>query len=92
LEEKVVTVLVAQSVVDLLEPIEVQKDDGYRRAGATSGAQGDAGSVLEQGPVREIGEPIVQRLMTQPILEKAPFRNVLNQGDDPERSPTVVEP
>lgn len=58
--------MVAEGVVDLFEPVEVQEQHSHGGARASSGAQGYTGPVLEQGPVRKVGQRVVQGLI--PVL------------------------
>lgn len=61
-----VACLVAESVVDSLEPVQVQNHH-HRRCGRSRAGAGDRGlqTVCEQGPVRQAGERIVQRVVDQ---------------------------
>ena len=55
--------IVAQSVVDLLEAIEIEHQQGDLLAAPAVAGQGLAQAVLEQGAVGEAGELIVERLV-----------------------------
>jgi hypothetical protein len=52
---------VAQLVVDRLEVVEVDEQQGQRDAGPGAAAQGGRQPLPEQGPVGRVGEPIVER-------------------------------
>jgi hypothetical protein len=96
--------VVAERVVDLLEPVEVEHDDGERLA--AFGRKGDSlrGCLAEEVPVREPGEVVVQRLVAvergltlQLLLGKpAPFLGLLLLGEveedavDEDRLPVLV--
>lgn len=55
-----VTVVVAQRVVDLLEAIEVEQDDGGAATGASIRGDGRCDPVAEQRPVRQAGQGVVE--------------------------------
>jgi hypothetical protein len=55
--------LVAEGVVDLFEPVEVQEQHGHGGARASGGAQSYTGPVREQGPVRKVSQRVVQGLV-----------------------------
>ncbi|MEZ5121860.1 MAG: hypothetical protein R2736_09830 [Solirubrobacterales bacterium] len=54
-----------ERVVDALEVVEVHEDDGDRVATAASGRDRVFGAVLEQRPVRQAGQGIVQPLVRE---------------------------
>jgi hypothetical protein len=68
MDQEQVTEMVAQRVVDLLEAVEVEQEQGQRLALAGRGAQGLGEAVVEQHAIGQTGERIVDRLMAQPVL------------------------
>jgi hypothetical protein len=69
LHEQLVTRGVAEAVVDRLEVVEVEEQDGVTLGTTAFALQRALGPVLEQRAVRELGEPVVQGLMGQLVLQ-----------------------
>ena len=69
---------VAQTVVDILELVDVQEDDGqaFLRSTLARPAEGVRQTVEEQGPVRKIGQGIVERQVNQLLLHFLPLVHV----------------
>ena len=63
-----VAAVVAERVVDLLEPVEVHQQDGVRAAAALRALEGLADAIVEEPPVRQPRQRVVQRLMPQSRL------------------------
>ena len=61
LEQELVARVVAERVVDLLEPVEVHEHDRRAVAAAFRGAERDLGPVAEHHPVGQVGERVVER-------------------------------
>jgi hypothetical protein len=55
--------MMAEGVVDFLEPVEVQEQHSHGGARASSGTQRYTGPVLEQRPVRQVGQRVVKGLI-----------------------------
>ena len=60
---------VAHGVVDRLEAVEVEEEDGERRRVAAEARERLAEAVDEQGAVGQAGEVVVHRLVREPCLE-----------------------
>ena len=84
-DQQLVSHLVAERVVDELEAVEVQEQDG--RGGARVGALGAADrlveAVEEQHAVGQAGERVVQRVVLQALLGLLAVRDVGLAADDP---------
>ena len=65
LDQQPVADVVAEGVVDLLELVEVHHEQGHRLAAPGGLAQRLAEPVLEQGPVGQAGQPVVEGLAAQ---------------------------
>ena len=65
--EQLVAGLVAQAVVDDLELVEIDEEDGERRAGPLRAGQRVRQAVEEERPVGQPGERVVQRLVAQVV-------------------------
>jgi hypothetical protein len=63
--QQVVTGGVAQLVVDRLEVVQVDEEQGQWGAGLGAPAQGVPDPLPEQGPVGQVGEAVVERLVLQ---------------------------
>jgi hypothetical protein len=72
---------VAQGVVDLFEPVEVQEQHRHGSARAGGGAQSYPGPVLEQGPVRQVGQRVVQGVMPVVLALEVEFPLVAGHDD-----------
>jgi hypothetical protein len=69
LDQQVVTRGVAETVVDLFEAVRVEEQDGDRRAVRCPPGEGMLDPVLEQSPVGQACEGIVEGLMEQLVFE-----------------------
>ncbi len=74
--EQLVALGVAQPVVDGLEVVEVQEQDGRRAASAAGAGQGVTQPVQEQEAVLEAGQDVVERLVAELLLEGLALRDV----------------
>jgi hypothetical protein len=83
LDEEAVPGGVAEAVVDLLEAVEVQEQHRHRGAVASGPQQGVVDPVLEQGPVGERREAVVEGLVRELVLELAAFGDVAGVEDQP---------
>ena len=77
----VVSLLVPERVVDLLEPVEVQKQERQRLAGPQRRPDRLGDAVPEQHPVGKAGEVVVQRLMLQRLDVGVALGDVAHAGD-----------
>jgi hypothetical protein len=88
-DEQPVADVVAEAVVDALEPVEVQvaqPDEGIR-----VGAGERLGQPLgEERAVRQAGERVVQRLVAQPLLQLVPVGDVFDHRHRVPRLPALV--
>ncbi len=66
----------AERVVDDLEAVEVEEEDGARRRRARAAADGVLEAVLEEHPVRQPGERVVQRVVLELQLGRLAVRDV----------------
>ena len=86
LEEPVAGVM-AEPVVDLLEPVQVDEQHAHRQAGALRPREGLVEAIAEQRAVGEIREPVVERLPGQLLLEPDALGDVARvQHDAAERA------
>ena len=77
IDEQIVASCVAEGVVDRLEVVEVeQEDDGVRTARVVAAKRVGRG-LDERGPVRQIGERVVVRLVAELLLEMRQLRERL---------------
>ena len=67
--QQLVAGVVAEAVVDLLEPVEVDEQHREDAPGALRARERLVEPVAEQGAVGEAGEPVVERLARQLLLE-----------------------
>ena len=63
----------AEAVVDVLEVVEVDEEGTDEAVGPAAG-QRVLDPVLEQGPIGEVGQRVVERHVRQLLLERPPFR------------------
>jgi hypothetical protein len=63
LHQQQVTVVVAEGVVDLLEAVQVQQQQRSRHQLPVGLPDGLVDAIVQQGPVGQAGEPVVQRLV-----------------------------
>src|SRR5690606_13575894 len=76
LDEQLVARLVADGVVDLLEAVEVDEEDGGAGVARAAAAERLADPGGEQGPVGQVGERVVLGVVLQLGLEPDPFGDV----------------
>src|SRR3954469_19712271 len=67
-DEQVIAGLVAERVVDRLELVDAEKEDGRERPGALRASEGVLDAVVEERAVRQAGERVVQRLVAHARL------------------------
>ena len=60
--------VVTEAVVDDLEAVDVGKEHGHARRPPTKPGQGERQPVEEQGPVRQLGQGVVQGLVGESLL------------------------
>src|SRR5207244_10910105 len=72
---------VAQAVVDDLEVVEVEEEDGGQASPPLQAAQGQAEPVEEEGPVRQTGEGVVQGLVDELLLGLLALGDVAGADD-----------
>ena len=70
LDEQLVAGVVAQTVVDVLEPVEIEERDTDGRFGAATPRDRLPEPVEEEQPVRQARERVVHRLVREPLLER----------------------
>ena len=84
---------VPQAVVDRLEVVEIQEQDGQRRLAQPAGAiERVLDPIGEERPVGEPGQRIVQRLVAQLCLELLAGRDVVDEGVETDRSTALRRP
>jgi hypothetical protein len=66
LDQQVVALLVPERVVDLLEAVEVDQQQGREAAEALGSGELALGLLVQGDAVRQVGEPVVVGLVTQP--------------------------
>lgn len=69
-----------QAVIDRLEMIDIHEQHGERALRPLGPRQGVAESILQQLPVRQLGERIIIRLMEELSGEGAGFRDIMIDG------------
>ena len=82
LAEQAVAGGVAERVVDRLEVVQVHEQDRHGLAVATLALEGVLDAVLEQGPVGEAGDRVVERLVRELLLERLALGDVAGVQDD----------
>jgi DNA helicase TIP49 (TBP-interacting protein) len=73
---------VAEAVVDGLEPVEVEEQNGRLERRARVAVQGVLDTVDEQRPVRQVGEAVVERLVRERFLDRLAVGDVVQVDDD----------
>src|SRR5205085_1367456 len=76
-DEELVSGAVAEAVVDGLEVVEVQEHDADEPARPGLAVEGVVEAILEEGPVGEPGERVVEGLVVEPLLERLTLADVL---------------
>ncbi len=82
-DQQLVTGGVPQTVVDQLEVVEVEEQDGQRRQGPSGAGQGVLQPVPEQGPVGQTAQGVVEGLVLQLLLESLALGDITQGEDDP---------
>jgi hypothetical protein len=80
--EHLVAGVVAESVVDGLEVVEVDEADGARRAVVRATAEGVLHPLAEEHPVADAGEVVVERAVPEVALEGLAVGDVVGVEDD----------
>ncbi len=90
--------VVAERVVDVLEAVQVQEQQGHLLPLALRLGQGVLQAVVEQGPVGQVGQGVVEGEVieailpfVQPGLGQQAVRDVLHQSHGVNRPPVVIE-
>ena len=83
LVEHPVTGGVTERVVDRLEVVQVHEQDGDREVVARLPLDHVLDAVLEQRPVRQAGDRVVEGLVLELLLERLAFGHVTRVEDDP---------
>src|SRR6266508_3653776 len=83
--EQLVADLVSEGVVDGLERVQVQQQHGQQAAVAVQAGQGVLQPVVEQRPVGQVGEWVVQGLVVQLLGQALAFGDVGGHADHPGR-------
>ena len=74
---------VAEAVVDRLEVVEIDEDHRELTAVAPAARERQGQAILEQRPVGEAGEVVVERLMAELLLERDALGDVAEVEQDP---------
>ena len=82
LDEQLVAGRVAEAVVDRLEVVEVEEQQGDVVAAAARPLERVLDAVQEQRPVRQPGERVVECLVRELVLEHAPLGHVVRREHD----------
>ena len=82
LDQHLVAQSVPEGVVDLLEPVEVQEQEGERRPVARRASTGLLRVLRERGSVPQTGERVVQRIVAELLLELALLGDVVHVDHD----------
>jgi hypothetical protein len=82
---------VAQAVVDLLEAVQVQEQHGHRGGLPLGPLEGVVDPVLEQGPVGQGGERVVEGLVDELVLQAAAFGDVAGVEHQPAHAGVVEQ-
>ena len=77
LDQKLVADRLSVCVVDVLEAIEVEEQDRHRTTSSGGRVKSLRQPVVQQCPVRQPGQRVVQRLPRQPVLEFAAVGHVM---------------
>ena len=72
-----------ETVVDRLEVIEINEQDGHRAAGAFDPRQGVLDTITEERLVGKAGQSVVKRLSCQLVAELTVLRGVAETPDAP---------
>jgi len=91
LRQQLVAGIVAETVVHLLEAVEVDEEDGDELAGALGACESLVEPITEQGSIRQAGQVVVERLMRQLLLDLDSFRDVSRVEDDATDPPLLSE-
>ncbi len=73
----------AEAVVDVLEVVDVQEQDGHGQLAAALGDEGVLDAVAEQRAVRQAGERVVERLVLEFGLERLALADIADVEHDP---------
>src|ERR671931_2042121 len=73
---------VAPAVVDEFEPVEVEEEYGDEGAVPAGPGEGSGEAVAEEGPIRQAGERIVERLVGERRRRLLAFADVPDGGGD----------
>ena len=76
-DQHLVADVVAERVVDVLEPVEVDEQHGDGARAAVRAGQRGVEPVAQQPPVRQVGQAVVQRRVHEHALGVAPARGVV---------------
>ena len=71
----------AERVVDLLEVVEVEEEDGEALLRGRAGVERVLEPVDEQRAVREVGQRVVERAVGEPVLQRDAVRHVARVDD-----------
>ena len=74
---------VAEAVVDRLEVVEIDEDHRELAVVAPAARERQRQAILEQRPVGEAGEVVVERLVAKLLLERHALRDVTEVEQDP---------
>jgi hypothetical protein len=91
LDEEPVAGGVAEAVVDLLEAVQVEEEDGHRGRLPLGPLEGVVDPVLEQGPVGQRGQGVVEGLVDELVLELAALGDVAGVQDQPAHGRVVEQ-
>lgn len=82
LAQQLVAGVVPEAVVDVLEPVEIEVDDGGHQTGADVAAQCLLHPIAEQRPVRQAGQTVMEPLVGEFLLDEVAIGDVVDVDDD----------
>ena len=89
--QQLVARVVAEAVVHLLEPVEVDQEDREQPERPRGARKRLVEAVAEERAVREPGQPVVERLPGELLLEPYALADVPRVEDDPADLPVRLE-
>ena len=91
LGQQLVTGIVPEGVVDLLEAVEVEHEHGQHAVRARRPGEGLVEAVAEQGAVGETGQSVVEGLARQLLFQADALGDVTRVEDDPANAPVLAQ-
>lgn len=87
LDQEPIARAVPERVVDDLEAVEVEEEDRQRQLAVRASLQGDRQPIHEERPVRQPGEPVVQRLAREALGDRLGLEPRASLPIEPPREP-----